>query len=90
MHVVRDMLVNEGPSSFFKGLVPAMVLSSYGVIQMYTYENVNKLLGYQSGQKMTKENFLIPFHFLGFELGICSATSQLIPFPICLHVKVQA
>ena len=72
MHVVRDMLVNEGPSSFFKGLGPAMVLSSYGVIQMYTYENVNKLLGYQSGQKMTGENFLIPFLTGGISKSIAS------------------
>ena len=40
------MMVNEGPTSFFKGLGPAILLSSYGIIQMYTYENVNKMFGY--------------------------------------------
>ena len=40
------MAVNEGPTAFFKGLAPAIALSSYGIIQMYCYENINNLLGY--------------------------------------------
>mgnify|MGYP003884939761 CR=1 FL=1 len=45
-HVVKDMAVNEGPSSFFKGIGPALILSSYGLVQMYSYENINRYLGY--------------------------------------------
>ena len=72
MNVIRDMVVNEGPTSFFKGLAPAIVLSSYGIIQMYTYENVNNFFGFQSGQKMTKDNFLIPFMTGGLSKTIAS------------------
>ena len=43
------MAVNEGPKAFFKGLAPSMVLSVYGIIQMYTYENINYQLGYSTG-----------------------------------------
>ena len=32
LNVVKDMAVNEGPKSFFKGLTPSMVLSVYGII----------------------------------------------------------
>ena len=30
--VVKDMLLNEGPTSFFKGLGPSLILSTYGII----------------------------------------------------------
>ena len=30
--VVKDMLKNEGPLSFFKGFLPSLVLSTYGII----------------------------------------------------------
>lgn len=68
------MLVTEGPSSFFKGLGPAIALSSYGVIQMFCYENVNHALGYQTGQKMTKDNFFIPFLTGGISKSLASCT----------------
>ena len=71
-NVVRDMAVNEGPTSFFKGIGPSVILSTYGIIQMYSYENINKFLGYQTGQKMTKENFLIPFLTGGFSKSLAS------------------
>jgi hypothetical protein len=47
--ISRDMLVNEGVKSFFKGYVPSLFLATYGMIQMFSYENINFLLGYQSG-----------------------------------------
>jgi len=47
--VSRDMLLNEGVKSFFKGYLPSLFLATYGMIQMYSYENINYLLGYTSG-----------------------------------------
>ena len=66
------MAINEGPKSFFKGFWPSVLLSSYGVIQMYCYENINYYSGYQSGQKMSKDNFLIPFLTGGLAKSIAS------------------
>lgn len=66
------MLRNEGPLAFFKGFIPSLFLSTYGIIQMYAYENINFLLGYQSGTKMTTENFLIPFLTGGLAKSIAS------------------
>ena len=66
------MALNEGPTSFFKGLGPSLLLSTYGIVQMYSYENINKFLGYQTGQKMTKDNFLIPFLTGGFSKSLAS------------------
>ena len=31
-NVVRDMAVNEGPTSFFRGIGPSVILSTYGII----------------------------------------------------------
>ena len=72
INVVRDMLVNEGPTSFFKGIGPAIALSSYGIVQMYCYENINHMMGYKTGQKMTVENFMIPFVTGGLSKSIAS------------------
>ena len=41
---------------------------------MYTYENINYLMGYTSGQKMSWENFMIPFITGGFSKCFASAT----------------
>ena len=71
-HVIKDMAVNEGPKAFFKGIGPSVWLSGYGIIQMYTYENINSALGYHTGQKMTKENFMIPFITGGFSKSLAS------------------
>ena len=71
-NVVKDMAVNEGPKAFFKGIGPRILLSSYGIIQMYCYENVNHALGFNSGQKMTKENFLVPFVVGGLSKSLAS------------------
>jgi len=68
------MMVNEGPTSFFRGFLPSLFMSSYGMIQMYTYENINFLFGFKSGQKMTRDNFFIPFLTGGFSKCVASAT----------------
>ena len=46
MRVVKDMAINEGPTAFFKGLGPSILLSSYGSIQMYCYENLTHFFGF--------------------------------------------
>jgi hypothetical protein len=48
IRVIKDMAVNEGPHSFFKGLSPSLFLSLYGIIQMYSYENINYIFGFNS------------------------------------------
>lgn len=68
------MLLNEGPKSFFRGYIPSLFLATYGMIQMYSYENINFLLGYHSGLKMTWDNFMIPFMTGGFSKCFASAT----------------
>jgi hypothetical protein len=68
------MIINEGPTAFFKGMGPSILLSTYGIIQMYCYENLNNLLGFKSGQNMTKDNFLIPFVVGGLSKSLASFT----------------
>lgn len=41
---------------------------------MFCYENINKLTGYQSGEKMTLDNFWVPFLTGGISKSIASAT----------------
>ena len=82
----RDMLVNEGFKSFFKGYLPSLFLATYGMIQMYSYENINYLLGYTSGQKMTWDNFMIPFLTGGFSK--CFASAFLMPINV-VRLRLQ-
>lgn len=44
--VVSDMWKNEGIKSFYHGFVPSILMSTYGVIQMFCYENINYLCGF--------------------------------------------
>jgi Mitochondrial carrier protein len=41
------MVRNEGIKGFYKGFVPSVFMSTYGVIQMFCYENINHLLGFK-------------------------------------------
>ena len=41
---------------------------------MYAYENVNMLLGFKSGAKMTFDNFMIPFITGGLAKSLASFT----------------
>lgn len=41
---------------------------------MYAYENINFLLGYKTGMKMTHDNFFIPFLTGGIAKSIASFT----------------
>lgn len=35
------MWKNEGIKSYYRGFIPSLFLSVYGVIQMFCYENIN-------------------------------------------------
>lgn len=48
--ITNEMYYNEGIQSFYRGFVPAIFLSTYGVIQMYSYEILTHLSGYESGR----------------------------------------
>ena len=85
-NLTKDMFVNEGIKSFFKGYVPSLFLATYGMIQMYSYENINFLLGYTSGQKMTWDNFMIPFITGGFSK--CFASAFLMPINV-VRLRLQ-
>ena len=41
---------------------------------MYAYENINFMCGYTSGQKMSRENFLVPFFTGGLAKSVASFT----------------
>ena len=51
-------------------------MSSYGVIQMYSYETLTHMTGYKSGQakKMTWDNLAIPFFIGGASRSLASVT----------------
>jgi hypothetical protein len=53
---------------------------------MYSYENINFLLGFQSGLKMTRENFMIPFMTGGFSK--CFASATLMPINV-IRLRLQ-
>jgi hypothetical protein len=72
------MFVNEGIKSFYKGFLPSIFLSFYGVIQMFSYENINFLLGYNPKEK--NQNMAIPFLTGGFSK--CVASACLLPLNV--------
>lgn len=84
--VVLDMWQTEGIRAFFKGYIPSLFLCSYGMIQMYCYENINHALGFQTGQKMTWDNFLVPFLTGGFSK--CFASFTLMPVNV-VRLRLQ-
>ena len=75
-HVVKDMYFNEGVKSFYRGFVPSLFMSIYGVIQMYSYETITYLMGYKSGnaKKMTWDNIAVPFFVGGCSRSLASIT----------------
>ncbi len=56
----RDMYVNEGIRSFYRGFPISLFLSLYGMISMTTYETTCKFLGYFESNKNEK-NSTVPF-----------------------------
>ena len=69
------MYFNEGLTSFYKGFVPSIFLSIYGVIQMFCYENINFLLGFNPKDK--NANMLLPFVTGG--ISKCVASGLFLP-----------
>ena len=69
------MYKNEGLKSFYKGFVPSIFLSLYGVIQMFCYENVNYLIGNSNRQDPNSKgsNFIVPFFTGGISKSFASA-----------------
>ena len=86
-HVVKEMW-NEGIHSFYRGFVPSLFMSTYGVIQMYSYEVMTHTLGYESGinKKITWDNMLVPFIIGGTSKSLASAT--LIPINV-VRMRLQ-
>ena len=72
--VVSNMYKHEGLTKFYAGYIPSLFMSLHGVIQMYTYENINKAVGFKTGQKMTKDNFFVPFITGGISKSCAAAT----------------
>ena len=75
-HTVRDMWENEGIRAFFKGFLPGLMLSVYGIIQMTVYENLNYLVNYTEQNKKEKGS-LVPFLTGG--TSKCTASAILYP-----------
>lgn len=78
MRVVKDIIKNEGIRGFYHGYIPSIFMSMYGVIQMFCYENINFLLGYNSNSK-TKDMW-IPFITGG--ISKCVASVTLLPLNV--------
>jgi hypothetical protein len=70
------MLKNEGVFSFYRGLIPSILMSVYGIIQMFAYENLNHLVGF----KKESSSFWITFITGGFSK--CIASSTLLPLTV--------
>ena len=68
------MYTNEGIKSFYKGFVPSIFMSTYGVIQMYSYEVLTHLCGFESGvaKKITWDNMMVPFLIGGISRSLAS------------------
>lgn len=64
--------------------MPAIFLSSYGMIQMYSYENINHLLGYTHQSK--SKDMWIPFMTGGFSK--CIASMILLPVNV-VRMRLQ-
>eukprot|EP00347_Sterkiella_histriomuscorum_P013088 403366067 len=70
--IITDMYKHEGIKGFYRGFVPSIFLSTYGIIQMFTYENINHILGYNSQSK--NKDMWIPFFTGGLSKSVASIT----------------
>jgi len=46
VRTATDIFKNEGILKFYAGYLPSLMLSFHGVIQMYSYENINYAFGF--------------------------------------------
>lgn len=79
------MYRNEGLKSFYQGFVPSIFLSTYGVIQMFCYENINHLCGFDQNKRKQKDMW-IPFVTGG--LSKCIASVTLLPLNV-VRMRLQ-
>lgn len=72
--IVTEMYHREGILSFYKGFIPSIFMSTYGVIQMSSYEMLTHSFGFESGsaKKITWDNMLVPFLIGGTSRSLAS------------------
>lgn len=72
--VCKDMYLNEGLKSFYRGFVPSLFMCNYGVIQMYSYETLCYTFNYDSGtaKKISWNNMIVPFLIGGTARSVAS------------------
>ena len=82
------MYHQEGIKSFYRGFLPNLFMGSYGAIQMYSYEVLCYLVGYESGmaKQMSWNNMLIPFMVGGTAGSI--ASTVLLPINV-VRIRLQ-
>ncbi|CDW89152.1 UNKNOWN [Stylonychia lemnae] len=83
-NIIQDMYRHEGIKGFYRGFLPSIFLSVYGIIQMFSYENINHLLGYN--QSSQKKDMWIPFFTGGFSK--CFASVALLPMNV-VRMRLQ-
>lgn len=69
-NVVNKMIFDEGIKSFYKGFIPNIMLSSYGIIYFFFYENLKSIL-YINNNRRTQ--IFAPF-FMGIFCKILTTT----------------
>ena len=81
--IVKEMYTKEGIRSFYRGFLPSMLLSSYGIIQMWLYETLNYMVGYNPKDTKNKVKWFIPFLTGAFAKSF--ASSVLLPMTVIRH-----
>ena len=84
-NIVRDIWKTEGIRGYYHGFIPSVLLSSYSVIQMFCYENVNSLLGFNQKTSGAKDMW-IPFITGG--ISKCLASCTLLPLNV-VRMRLQ-
>ena len=70
------MIKNEGIPGFYRGFLPGIFMSTYGVIQMFCYENINYLCGFN--EDSLKRDLWIPF----FTGGVSKCIASIVLLPV--------
>lgn len=81
--IVRDTYHNEGVKGFYRGFIPSIFMSTYGIIQMFCYENINHIVGYN---QKSNHNSWLPFFTGG--ISKCAASVSLLPVNV-VRMRLQ-